>query len=70
MALTVSPDLRQYEYIDTEIDSIEWAQFRGLLASPDRDNISKILCFYDQKKTMDTVQYMSQFNVEDDKNQQ
>jgi len=32
MALTVSPDLRYC--IDIEIESIEWAQFRGLLASP------------------------------------
>jgi len=53
-----------------EIDSIEWAQFRGLSSSPDRNIVSKVLCFYDQKKTIDVVQYMSQFNVEDDENLQ
>ena len=43
--------------------------YEGYFVLPDRDIVSKMLCFYDQNKAMDNVQYMSRFNVKDDENE-
>jgi len=57
MALTVFPDLRLY--IDIEIDSIEWAQFRGLLASPERPCFQNIMLLWPKENKGHCPVYVS-----------